>query len=98
MVWGRRVLCLIAIACAFLVALPAAGRTQDVCSSPAKYRECSTQCCGRTTCSPACQGDCVRLCIEACRNPATRSVYQQQLPGLQARCGFRQGPARMLPR
>jgi hypothetical protein len=96
MVWGRKVLWTTAAAGALLLALPLPGRAQDACSTPAKYRECSQDCCGRGTCSPACQGDCVRLCVEACRAPAAQSIYQQQLPQLRERCGYRQGPARML--
>jgi hypothetical protein len=75
--------------------LPPAAQAQDGCSSPAKQRECSVQCCGRATCAPSCQGDCVRVCIDACRSPQFEPQYRRQLPDLQARCGFRSGPAQM---
>jgi len=39
----------------------------------------------------------VRLCIDGCRSPQVQSQYKQQLSILQARCGHRSGPARMLP-
>jgi hypothetical protein len=96
MVWGRNVLVLVAMVCAPVLVAPSAGSAQDACSTPAKYRECSQECCGSTTCSPACQGDCVRRCVDACRDPAARSSYQQQLPEMRIRCGYRQGPARMI--
>lgn len=93
----RRAWWLVAMACAAGVALPPAGQAQDQCASPAKQRECSFECCGRATCAPSCQGDCVRLCIDGCRSPQVQSQYKQQLSILQARCGYRSGPARMLP-
>jgi hypothetical protein len=95
MVWGRTVLWAIAMAAAMMLTAPP-GRAQDACSTPATYKSCSQECCGRSTCSPACQGDCVKLCVEACRAPAARSIYQQRLPELRVACGYRQGPARML--
>lgn len=95
MVRGRKAFWPMTMACAAAFLLPSAGWA-DTCSTPTKFRECSQECCGRTTCSPACQGDCVRRCVEACRNPAARPGYQQQLSEMQTRCGYRQGPARML--
>ena len=38
-----------------------------------------------------------RLCIEGCRSPQAQSQYKAQLSILKARCGYRSGPARMLP-
>jgi hypothetical protein len=39
----------------------------------------------------------VRLCIEGCRSPQAQSQYKAQLSVLKARCGYRSGPARMVP-
>jgi hypothetical protein len=95
MVWHVKTLCAAAAVVALAMILPSAAEAQDACSSPAKQRDCSVECCGRATCAPSCQGDCVRACVDACRTPQQRSVYQQQLQGLQQRCGYRGGPAQM---
>jgi hypothetical protein len=97
MVRRSKRLWLVALACAIPLALPLASHAQDGCASPTKQRECSIECCGRHACAPSCQGDCVRACIDACRSPQQQSHYRQQLPSLQARCGYRSGPARMVP-
>ena len=93
---ARRAKGFCAAAVVAMLALPSGAMAQDGCTSPAKNRECSLQCCGRTTCAPSCQGDCVRQCIDACRMPQLRSRFNSQLPNLQARCGYRSGPARMI--
>jgi hypothetical protein len=98
MLGRRKVAWLFVVACAAGLALPAAAtRAQDQCASPAKQRECSFECCGRPACAPSCLGDCVRLCIEGCRSPQAQSQYKAQLSVLKARCGYRSGPARMVP-
>ena len=76
------------VAVAAAIALPAASVAQDQCASSAQQRTCSMQCCGRTSCAPACQADCVRACIDVCRAPQKQATYQGQLPEMKQRCGY----------
>jgi hypothetical protein len=76
------------VAVAAAIALPAAGVAQDQCASSAQQRTCSMQCCGRTSCAPACQADCVRACIDVCRAPQKQATYQGQLTEMKQRCGY----------
>lgn len=69
---------------------PSAVRAQaNACDSQAQRATCSEQCCGRRTCPPACEADCVRACVAACKNPAQAPTYQNQMRSFQQRCGNR---------
>jgi hypothetical protein len=87
-----------AVAGAAAIALPAASRAQDVCSTSAQQRQCSLECCGRLDCTPSCQAFCVRACIDACRTPAKQSSYQGQLAEMKRRCGYVIAPSRVAPK
>lgn len=81
----------VAVAIAAAIALPAASVAQDQCASSAQQRTCSMQCCGRTSCGPACQADCVRACVEVCRAPQKQTSFQGQLNEMKQRCGYVSG-------
>ena len=78
----------VVVAVATAIALPAASVAQDQCASSAQQRTCSMQCCGRTSCAPACQADCVRACVDVCRAPQKQGAYQGQLADMKQRCGY----------
>lgn len=77
-----------AVAVSAAIALPAAGTAQDICASSAQQRKCSLQCCGRTSCAPSCQADCVRACIGVCRAPQAQADFDRQLSDMRQRCGY----------
>jgi hypothetical protein len=69
---------------------PTTVRAQaNACDSQAQRAACSEQCCGRRTCPPACEADCVRACVAACKDPSQASSYQNQMRSFQQRCGNR---------
>jgi hypothetical protein len=78
----------VVVAAAAAIVLPAASVAQDQCASSAQQRTCSMQCCGRTSCAPACQADCVRACVDVCRAPQKQGAYQGQLAEMKQRCGY----------
>jgi hypothetical protein len=77
-----------AVAVAATVGLPLVSAAQDVCTSSAQQRTCSMQCCGRWSCAPSCQADCVRACIDVCRAPQKQASFQGQLNDMRRRCGY----------
>lgn len=87
----RMILLSAAVAVSAITGWPFAGIAQDRCSSSAQQRVCSQQCCGRTSCAPACQSDCVRACIDACRAPQAQPSFQAQLSDMRQRCGYAGG-------
>lgn len=84
----RRIVLSVAVAVAAMIGVPAASTAQDQCASSAQQRSCSMQCCGRTSCAPACQADCVRACIDVCRAPQKQASFQGQLNEMKQRCGY----------
>jgi hypothetical protein len=69
---------------------PSAAHAQaNACDSQAQRAACSEQCCGRRSCPPACEADCVRACVAACKDPGQASSYQNQMRAFQQRCGNR---------
>jgi len=77
-----------AVTLAATMGLPLAGAGQENCTSSAHLRKCSLECCGRTSCAPSCQSDCVRACIDVCRRPQKQESYLGQLKTMQRRCGY----------
>src|SRR6476646_4384588 len=79
---------LIACVATLAWASPGAAQEQNVCASQDKRQACSFQCCGRRSCPPSCEVDCVKRCVDACEGPATRSLeYGARKRELQLRCG-----------
>ena len=87
---GWRMLGIAVIAGAGVLASASAGTAQDdVCSASNKRQACSFQCCGRRSCPPTCEVDCVKACVDACSSPARSLSYSAQKRELQIRCGNR---------
>lgn len=63
----------------------------DQCASRETRIACSMQCCGRKSCPPACEIDCVKLCVDACANAGKKASFEAQKQTLQRRCGYRPG-------
>ena len=74
---------------ASLFASSAVRAQANVCDSQAQRVQCEQQCCGGKSCAPACEADCVRACVAACKNPSAASSYNNQLSTYQKRCGNR---------
>jgi hypothetical protein len=76
-----------------MLAWASAGTAQEnVCAAQDQRQACSFQCCGRRSCPPSCEVDCVKRCVDACNpaNPTTRSLeYGARKRELQLRCGNR---------
>jgi hypothetical protein len=65
---------------------------ENVCAAQDQRQACSFQCCGRRSCPPSCEVDCVKRCVDACNpnSPKTRSLeYGARKHELQLRCGNR---------
>jgi hypothetical protein len=77
------------LVCAALFATSTAQAQANACDSQAQRATCSEQCCGRKSCPPACEADCVRACVAACKDPSQASSYQNQMRSFQQRCGNR---------
>lgn len=78
------------LAGALLLAPGPAPRAQsDQCASREMRVACSMQCCGRKSCPPACEIDCVKLCVDACGNASKKVTFEAQKQTLQRRCGYK---------
>jgi hypothetical protein len=64
------------------------GVAQDnACAAPDLRQACSFQCCGRRSCPPSCEVDCVKFCVDACNSPSRSLAYGARKRELQVRCG-----------
>jgi hypothetical protein len=86
---GSRLLRIALVAGTCMFAWSSVGAAQEnVCAAADKRQACSFQCCGRRSCPPSCEVDCVKRCVDACEGPATRSMeYGARKRELQQRCG-----------
>jgi hypothetical protein len=57
------------------------------CAEQNPRQACSYQCCGRRSCPPSCEVDCVKVCVDACSSVATRQLFSNRKHELQIRCG-----------
>lgn len=77
---------------ALVMAIVSSGGTgslaQDVCASDDRVQACSLQCCARKSCTPACELDCVKVCVDACGSAATRGIFSRDLGTMRIRCGY----------
>jgi len=78
---------LIVGAVALAWASPVAAQEQNVCASQDRRQACSFQCCGRRSCPPSCEVDCVKRCVDACSSPTRSLEYGARKRELQLRCG-----------
>jgi hypothetical protein len=85
---GARVLGIAVVAAVGLL-LPASPGTaqEDPCAAKDRRQACSYQCCGRRSCPPSCEVDCVKVCVDACASPAQLEAYGKSRRSLQLRCG-----------
>lgn len=65
------------------------AQQEDPCAASNKRQACSYQCCGRRSCPPSCEVDCVKVCVDACTSPARLEAYTSRKRELQVRCGNR---------
>ena len=61
---------------------------QDVCTAADRVQACSVQCCGRKSCTPACELDCVKVCVDSCGSTASRDAFVRDLNAMRIRCGY----------
>ena len=74
---------------AMLLAASSSVAQENVCSAKDKRQACSVQCCGRWSCPPSCEVDCVKACVDACNAPDRVQAYESRKRSLQLRCGNR---------
>jgi len=72
---------------ALLVAASSAMAQENACAAPDPRQACSYQCCGRRSCPPSCEVDCVKLCVDACGSQTRSLAYDSRKRDLQLRCG-----------
>jgi len=76
----------LASACLLVGAIDAVAQ-ENACASPDPRQACSYQCCGRRSCPPTCEVDCVKLCVDACGSQTRSLAYDSRKRDLQLRCG-----------
>lgn len=85
-----RVLCVGTAIALFAIAPARAQNTPaEVCSASDKRQACSFQCCGRRSCPPSCEVDCVKVCVDSCVSPDRFQSFLAGMRQLQIRCGNR---------
>jgi hypothetical protein len=72
---------------ALLVAASSAIAQENACAASDPRQACSYQCCGRRSCPPSCEVDCVKLCVDACGSQTRSLAYDNRKRDLQLRCG-----------
>jgi hypothetical protein len=79
------------VGCFFVMLANVTGASAQnaACSSPNRHAACSMQCCGRASCAPACEAECVKVCSDSCADPGRQSAFSAVLEGLRQRCGFK---------
>jgi hypothetical protein len=89
--FGRFLATVVGGASAYLLALvlwaTCAMAQENACATPDPRQACSYQCCGRRSCPPSCEVDCVKLCVEACSSQTRSLAYDNRKRDLQLRCG-----------
>jgi hypothetical protein len=85
---ASKLLSIAVVAGAAMLTSASLGEAQDnVCAAQDKRQACSVQCCGRRSCPPSCEVDCVKLCVDACAAPDRAQAYGARKRELQIRCG-----------
>ena len=72
---------------ALLVDATCAVAQENACAAHDPRQACSYQCCGRRSCPPSCEVDCVKLCVDACGSQTRSLAYDSRKRDLQLRCG-----------
>jgi hypothetical protein len=87
---ASKLLRIVLIAGTSMFAWASAGAAQEnACAAPDQRQACSFQCCGRRSCPPSCEVDCVKLCVDACSSQTRSLAYNSRKRELQIRCGNR---------
>jgi hypothetical protein len=76
-----------AVGTAMLAWASIAAAQENVCAAADQRQACSFQCCGRRSCPPSCEVDCVKLCVDACSSQTRSLTYDSRKRELQLRCG-----------
>ena len=83
---------------ALVVTVNATGGTkswaQEGCTAADRVQACSLQCCGRKACTPACEIDCVKVCVDACGSTASQTAFGRDLNSMRIRCGYQASGAK----
>lgn len=83
---------LMSLVLALSLALPARAQQinpDEICLAQNKRESCSYQCCGRRSCPPTCEVDCVKVCVDSCASPERLQSFIAGIRQLQVRCGNR---------
>jgi hypothetical protein len=72
---------------AMLACSSASVAQENACAAQDQRQACSFQCCGRRSCPPSCEVDCVKRCVDACSSPTRSLEYGARKRELQLRCG-----------
>ena len=72
---------------ALLIGSSGAMAQENACAASDPRQACSYQCCGRRSCPPSCEVDCVKLCVDACSSQTRSLAYDSRKRDLQLRCG-----------
>jgi hypothetical protein len=65
----------------------AMAQQENACAASDPRQACSYQCCGRRSCPPSCEVDCVKVCVDACGSQTRSLAYDSRKRDLQLRCG-----------
>lgn len=85
---GAKLLNLAMLVGAVVLVSAAPGVAQEnACAAKDRRQACSVQCCGRWSCPPSCEVDCVKACVDACDAPGRAEAYNARKRSLQLRCG-----------
>jgi hypothetical protein len=82
--WGQIALI---IGAAWLGCATPGTAQENACAEADPRQACSYQCCGRRSCPPSCEVDCVKLCVDACSSQTRSLSYASRKRDLQLRCG-----------
>jgi hypothetical protein len=78
------------LAGAVILGWASSGAAQEnACAAQDVRQACSFQCCGRRSCPPSCEVDCVKLCVDASSSQTRSMAYGARKRDLQLRCGNR---------
>jgi hypothetical protein len=72
---------------ALLLGATCAMAQENACAASDPRQACSYQCCGRRSCPPSCEVDCVKVCVDACGSQTRSLAYDSRKRDLQLRCG-----------
>ena len=84
---GLKLLWIVPVAGTAMLAWASAAAAQENACAAQDRRQACFQCCGRRSCPPSCEVDCVKLCVDACSSQTRSLAYDNRKRDLQIRCG-----------